>query len=133
MRKLALAALAALLLSAAACGSGSGGGGSEATPSDCVDLSTQGSSFTVRMSGMAFHPACFTASASQSLTLVNEDSSVHSFTVEGTPIDIDVAPGQTLHLDPIEGQVQPGTYDLICKYHLPGMTGRITIAGPIPS
>ena len=128
MRKLALLALIALLLSAAACGNdageGSSGGGSSP---DCVDLTTQGSSFTIRMSGMQFHPDCFTASASQGLTLVNEDGTLHSFTVEGTPIDVDVEPGETLHLDPIAGQVQPGTYDLICKYHLPTMNGSITI------
>jgi plastocyanin len=127
MRKLALVALAALLLSAAACSGGSEGEGSDRPPSDCVDLTAQGSSFTVRMSGMQFDPDCFTASASQSLTLVNEDGTLHSFTVEGTPIDVDVEPGETLHLDPIAGQVRPGTYELICKYHLPAMRGSITI------
>ena len=126
-RPLALVAVAVLLFTGVACSSGSGGG-SGPSPADCVDLSSQGDTFTVRLSGMQFHPSCFTASAAQRLTLVNEDDALHSFTVEGTPIDVDVPPGQTLHLDPIEGQVQPGTYELICKYHLPTMTGQITIA-----
>ncbi len=125
MRKLALVVVAALLLSSTACGSNSGDGGS--ATSDCVDLSTRGDSFTVRMSGLEFQPSCFTASASQSLTLVNEDGTVHSFTIEGTPIDIDVEAGETLRLDPPAGRLQPGTYELICRYHLPNMTGEITI------
>ncbi len=123
MRRLAVVLGAALALSAVGCGSGGGSGESN----DCVDLSTRGDSFTIRMSGLQFHPACFTASASQRLTLENQDGTLHSFTVEGTPIDVDVEPGDTLDLAPVSGHVQPGTYQLICKYHLPSMTGTITI------
>ena len=122
MRKLALFGLVALLLPAVACDGGEG-----SPPSDCVDLSTQGDSFTITLRGNEFVPSCFTASASQRLTLVNEDAVMHSFTIEGTPIDVDIEGGQTLDLDPITGVVEPGTYDLICKYHLPGMTGQVTI------
>jgi plastocyanin len=128
MRRLALFGLAALLLSAAACGSDSGEGGPE--PSDCVDLSTRGESFTIRLVGNEFVPSCFTASAAQRLELVNEDGVLHSFTIEGTPIDVDIEGRETLDLDPVTGSVEPGTYELICKYHLPGMRGTITIAPP---
>jgi plastocyanin len=117
--------LVALLLVAAACGGDPGGGGSE--PSDCVDLRTRGPSFTITLRGNEFVPSCFTASASQRLTLVNEDAVLHSFTLEGTPIDVDIEGGDRLDLAPITGAVEPGTYDLICKYHVPGMTGRVTI------
>jgi plastocyanin len=115
---------AVIALSVAACGD-------EDPPaaSDCVDL-TGTASFTIRLSGNEFVPACFTASASQRLTLVNEDGALHSFTIEGTPIDVDVGGGDTLDLDPVTDAVEPGTYDLICKYHVPGMTGRITIVEP---
>jgi plastocyanin len=122
-RTLVLIGLVAVLSSAAACGGGDGG----SEPPDCVDLSAQGDSFTITLRGNAFVPSCFTASAAQRLTLVNEDSVLHSFTIEGTPIDVDVEGGQTLDLDPVTGVVEPGTYDLICKYHLPGMTGTITV------
>jgi plastocyanin len=124
MRSPARIAIVVLLLAGAACGSGPEGGGSE--PPDCVDLSA-GESFTIRLVGNEFVPSCFTASAAQRLELVNEDGVLHSFTVEGTPIDVDVEGGETLDLDPVTGVVEPGTYDLICKYHLPGMTGQVTI------
>ena len=124
MRTRALALGATLLLLAACSGSDAG----ERRPSAaCADLSTGGSSFTVRLRGDAFVPSCFTASASQELELTNEDAVRHSFTVEGTPIDVDVDGGDTLDLAAPGGAVQPGTYQLICKYHLPGMTGEITI------
>ena len=118
-------ALVAMLVFAAACGGS--GGGSEDPAEECVDLTTQGDSFTVTLSGLEFVPACFTASASQRLTLINEDGSLHSFTIEGTPIDVDIPGGESLDLAPVSGQVAPGEYELICKYHLPGMSGRITI------
>jgi plastocyanin len=122
MRTLRLLLALSLALGAAACG-GDGGGGSE----DCVDLTTEGDSFTIRLVNNEFVPSCFTASASQSLTLVNEDAGLHSFTIRDTPIDVDIRGEETLDLDPISGLVEPGTYELICKYHLPGMTGEVTV------
>jgi len=123
MRRLALVLGLALAVTAAACGGDGGGSAAE----DCVDLTTEGDSFTVRLVDNEFVPSCFTASAAQSLTLVNEDPALHSFTLEDTPIDVDISGDETLDLDPITGQVDPGTYRLICKYHQPGMTGEVTI------
>jgi plastocyanin len=123
MRKLALLALVTMLMSAVACD----GDGEGSEPSDCVDLSTQGESFTITLRGNEFVPSCFTASAAQRLTLVNEDGVLHSFTLEGTPVDVDIEGNRTLDLDPVSGVVEPGTYDLICKYHLPGMAGTVTV------
>jgi len=126
MRKTALVLGFALALTAAACGGDSGNGSGDGSE-DCVDLTGEGDTFTVRMLDNQFIPSCFTASASQSLTLVNEDAALHSFTLEDTPIDVDISAEETMDLSPITGQVDPGTYRLICKYHLPGMTGEVTI------
>jgi plastocyanin len=120
-RLLVPALAAAVALCAAACDDGG------VDTSSCFDLTSEGASFTITMRGNEFIPSCFTASASQRLILVNEDSALHSFTVEGTPIDVDIAGGATLDLDPVSGAVEPGTYELICKYHQPAMTGQITI------
>jgi plastocyanin len=125
MRTLALVLGFALAATAVACG-GDGGG---SAPEDCVGLTTEGDSFTIRLVDNEFVPSCFTASASQSLTLVNEDPALHSFTLEDTPIDVDISAEETLDLDPITGVVAPGTYRLICTYHQPGMTGEVTIVG----
>lgn len=123
MRTLGFLLVFSLVFGAAACGGdGDGDGGSD----ECVDLS-QGDSFTIRMLDNEFIPSCFTASASQSLTLVNEDTALHSFTIRDTPIDVDIRGEETLDLDPVTGVVEPGTYELICRYHVPGMVGEITI------
>jgi plastocyanin len=125
MRKIVLVLLIPLALVAASCDGDDGG--SSGDGADCVDLTTEGDTFTVRLVANEFVPSCFTASASQRLRLVNEDPALHSFTVRDTPIDVDITGGEELLLDPVTGQVEPGTYELICKYHLPGMTGEITI------
>ena len=122
MRTLRLLIVLSLTLGAAACG-GDDDGASE----DCVDLTTEGDSFTIRLLDNEFVPSCFTASASQSLTLVNEDAGLHSFTLRDTPIDVDIRGEETLDLDPFTGMIEPGTYELTCKYHLPGMRGEVTI------
>src|SRR5688572_23468465 len=81
MGRLVLALGASLALLLASCGGSDGGNGSggEAPLEDCVDLTTEGDTFTIRLLGNQFMPSCFTASASQSLRLVNEDAGLHSF------------------------------------------------------
>ncbi len=125
-RTLALAVL--LALTGTACSSGGEGGGSDGA-GDCVDLTTQGDTFTIRMEDNEFLPSCFTASAGQSIRIVNEDAGLHSFTLEGTSIDVDIAGGETFEGGPVTGEVAPGTYQLICKYHLPGMQGEVRVVG----
>jgi plastocyanin len=119
-----LALVPAVLLAAALVSCSSGGGGG----SDCVDLSGSGDTFTIHIRDFAFEPSCFTASASQGVSIVNADGAVHSFTLEGTPIDVDVPAEDTFHGDPVTGVVKPGTYDLVCKYH-PEMKGTVTVVG----
>lgn len=128
MRRSILALAVLLALTGAACSGGDGGpaGGSDGG-ADCVDLTAEGDTFTIRMVDNEFVPSCFTARASQSIRVVNEDGGLHSFTLEGTPIDVDIAGGETFEGEPVTGVVAPGTYELICKYHLPGMTGEVTV------
>jgi plastocyanin len=121
MRKLALVLGAVLALSTLSCSS------DDAESPDCTDLSGRGTSFTITLRDNLFVPSCFTASAAQRLNLVNEDGVLHSFTLEGTPIDVDVSPNETLDLDPVAGVIEPGTYHLVCKYHAPGMAGDLTV------
>ena len=122
MRKLVpILTLSLLALAVPAC-SGGGGGGSD----DCVDLSGQGATFTIHIKSFEFDPSCFTASASQSISVVNEDGAVHSFTMQDTEIDVDIPANDTFDGGSVSGVVEPGTYDLICTYH-PEMKGTVTV------
>lgn len=123
-RIIVIGALVALV--AAACGGASGNDGS-ADPEDCADLTTQGDTFTIRMRDNEFLPSCFTASASQGITIVNEGTALHSFTLEGTQIDVDVRGGETFRGEAIAGAVAPGSYELICTYHVPTMDGEVIV------
>lgn len=134
MRKvLILPLVVALALVVAACGGGDddgdGDGGAGPTAADgdeCPDLTGEGESFTITLSSTQYVPGCFTASASQGIQVVNEDSVTHSFTMVGTEIDVEIGGGETFEGEPIEGAVEPGTYDLQCRFH-PSMTGEVTV------
>jgi plastocyanin len=59
------------------------------------------------------------------LTLVNEGSAPHTFTVEGEDIDIEVEAGSqaTASID-----IAPGTYTLFCEFHRQqGMETTLTV------
>lgn len=140
MKKPLIVLGAALALMVAACG-GDGGQDAEGpgitaatgatratgTTGNCVDLTGEGVAFTIRLEKNEFVPNCFTASASQGITIVNADAALHNFTIEGTPIDVDIPPGDEFNGEPITGVVDPGLYVLVCKYHLPGMVGEVTV------
>jgi plastocyanin len=144
MRKalLVLTAVAALL---PACGGDDDGGTTAATggtaaetgatgatgetgdaSADCVDLTGEGDVFTVTIADFTFDPNCFTASASQGITVVNEDDVGHTFTMVGTDINVPIAAGKTFNGEPISGVVEPGTYEFVCTIH-PQMTGEVTV------
>jgi len=154
MRRI-LIVIAALALLAAACGGDEGEGATGATDAtggtaatgvtaatgptatgptvatgptasdDCVDLTGEGDIFTIVISGFAFVPDCFIASASQGISIVNEDAAPHTFTMTGTEINVGVSAGETFKGEPI-GIVEPGTYDFLCTIH-PTMTGEVTV------
>ncbi|MBS4214752.1 MULTISPECIES: cupredoxin domain-containing protein [Neobacillus] len=60
------------------------------------------------------------------LILKNKGKKKHTFTVEKLKIDVEVLPGteKTITVKPN----MPGTYDLICRYHLQeGMAGKVIV------
>jgi plastocyanin len=93
---------------------------------DCPDLTGEGDVFTVTIADFTFDPNCFTASASQGITVVNEDDVGHTFTMVGTDINVPIAGGETFNGEPIAGAVEPGTYEFVCTIH-PQMTGEVTV------
>jgi len=94
MRKTMLVSMIVVLsLAGAACGSNNdsrgggggdgGGGGGGCTASNATDL-TGDNPFTVTIQGLAFHPNCFKANSSSSITIINKDTVMHTFTIDGT-------------------------------------------------
>jgi plastocyanin len=127
MRRSVFVLVAVLALALAACSSDGGGDDATgATGDGCVDLTGEGAVFTITIADFAFDPSCFTASAAQGITVVNQDDVDHTFTMTGTPIDATIPAGETFNGEPITGVVEPGDYDLVCTIH-PAMTGEVTV------
>jgi plastocyanin len=138
-----LVAVMALGLVAAACSSndsgsggngGSGGGGGSGGNGGSGGSGGNGGSGGAGGSGtqaisikdFAFHPADVTGTAGATLTITvtNNDSTTHSFTLDDDSVSQDVAPGETQTVEvPLPGS---GTVGWHCKYHST-MTGTITV------
>ena len=134
MRKLVFVLVGVFAVGLTACSSDDGGGstGTETgstgstAGSDCADLTGEGATFTITIADFAFDPNCFTASASQGISIVNQDDADHTFTVPDTSIDVPISAGETFNGEPLAGGIEPGTYDFLCTLH-PTMTGQITV------
>ena len=69
----------------------------------------------VDMQNLAFTPSCVSATANDTLNLVNKDTTEHTFTVKGTSINVTIEGGQT-GTAPLTG-LAPGTYSVTCQFH----------------
>jgi plastocyanin len=67
------------------------------------------------MQNIAFTPSCVSATANDTLNLVNKDTTEHTFTVKGTSINVTIEGGQAATA-PLTG-IAPGTYSVICQFH----------------
>jgi plastocyanin len=119
---LRLAGLAlSLVLLLAACGSsnsdGGGGGGGGGG-----DAGGGGGGLTLTIKGFAFHPNTLAAPDGQqaTVTITNEDSVTHSFTLDAGGVSRDVPAGQTVEVTvPFPAT---GTAGFHCRFHS-SMTG----------
>jgi plastocyanin len=119
---LRLAGLAlSLVLLLAACGSssdgGGGGGGGDGG----------GGGLTLTIKGFAFQPKTLSAPGGQqsTVTITNEDSVTHNFTLDDGGVSRDVPPGQTVEVTvPFPAA---GTAGFHCKFH-PSITGTLRAA-----
>jgi len=151
MRKMLIALIAVTALAGAACSSDSGGssaatgstgssgstgatgatgGGSStgSTSSGCTadnatDL-TGDDPFTVTIQGLAFHPDCFTAKSASAITIMNKDSVTHTFTIDGTDVDVTIEGGTTFNGE--SAGLAPGIYPFHCRIHST-MTGTVIV------
>jgi plastocyanin len=133
-----LVAVMALGLVAAACSSndaGSGGGTSGGGGSTGTTGGSTGSTGaagggagaqTISIKDFAFHPNAITGAAGTTLsvTITNNDSPTHSFTLDDNSVSKDIPPGQTVTVAvPLPDS---GTVGWHCRFH-PTMTGTITV------
>ncbi len=97
---------------------------------ECVDATASGKpEVTIRLVDDEFRPACLTVLGGQGLKLANRGANLHNFSVEGSDVDIDVPPGETIRTEAIAGAVEPGEHVFFCEYHRSrGMEGHLTIS-----
>ncbi len=117
MIKRILAAFGIVTLLATACG---GDDGDPAAASG-----DGGSSVTLTAADFSFEPDTVTAGAGDTIELSNEGESPHNLQAEEADLDEDVDAGETVSIDLAD--VEPGTYDFICKFHPEDMTGTLEI------
>jgi plastocyanin len=80
---------------------------------------------TITMVDFAFDPSCVQVSASESLTLVNEDQSAHHFILESGAIDEIIEGGDTVKVKSLS-DIPPGVYSFNCGFHAP-MRGTMVV------
>ena len=85
-------------------------------------------SIEVELNDDFFNPEVITIPNGTATTLIlkNKGKKEHTFTVEKLGIDAEVQPGKekTITVQP----KQPGTYELICRYHFQeGMVGKVIV------
>ena len=134
MRKMLLTVIAVAALLGASCSSGGGGdssdgGGSSASGSSCTadnatDLTGQ-SSFTITIKDFAYHPDCFSAKNGSTITIDNQDSVTHTFTVINTGVDVLIEGGQSK--TQANASLAPATYQFHCTIH-PQITGTFIVS-----
>jgi plastocyanin len=128
-KKMLFALIALVALTGAACSSDNGDSGSSpseatgatgatgdagCTADNAVDL-TGDDPFVVTIQDLAFDPDCFAAQSASAITVENKDSVTHTFTIDGTQVDVSINGGDTFNGE--SAGLEPGSYDFHCKIH----------------
>lgn len=139
MRKTLIGLVAVVALTGAACSSNSadtassptgattgatGATGAGCTAANATDL-TGDDPFVVTIQGLAFHPDCFAAKSASAITIQNKDTVTHTFTIDGTQVDVTIEGGTTFNGE--SAGLAPGTYPFHCKIHST-MTGTVIVS-----
>ena len=96
-----VAGLFVLSLVVAACSSDDNGGGTTATTGGATGTTAAtggggGGGTTITIAGFAFDPDTITLSGPTEVTVTNEDSATHTFTLDDGSVDETVEPGATV-------------------------------------
>ncbi|HEY2965697.1 MAG TPA: cupredoxin domain-containing protein [Actinomycetota bacterium] len=119
-----VAGLFVLSLVVAACSSDDGGGTTGTTGGATGATETgSGGGTTITIAGFAFDPDTITVSGPTEVTITNNDSTTHTFTLDDGSVDETIEPGAT---ETVTVDVSAST-GFHCKIH-PKMTGQIEVA-----
>lgn len=84
---------------------------------------------TLRMRGLKFHPLIAAFEPYTVVTIINEDATSHTLTVPKLDIDQRVKGGETTSITIKDA----GTFDYVCRFHPPGMLGRLVVTSNPPT
>ena len=123
-----LAGLFVLSLVVAACSSDDNGGGTTATTGGATGTTAAtggggGGGTTITIAGFAFDPDTITLSGPTEVTVTNEDTTTHTFTLDDGSVDETVEPGATVTVT-VDVSAATGFH---CNIH-PQMTGQIEVS-----
>lgn len=125
-------AMVLLLLVGAACGTSNGDSTPSspvaASPAGCTDATATDLSsdnpFTITIVDFEFRPDCFSAASASSITIENQGSVTHTFTIDDTQVDASIEAGTTFNGE--SAGLAAGTYAFHCRIH-PQMTGTVIV------
>ena len=120
-----VAGLFALSLVVAACSSDDDDGGTTGTTgaTGATETGSGGGGTTITIAGFAFDPDTITVSGPTEVTITNDDSATHTFTLDDGSVDQTVEPGAT---ETVTVDVSAST-GFHCNIH-PQMTGQIEVS-----
>jgi plastocyanin len=122
-----VAGLFVLSLVVAACSSDDNGGGTTDTTGGATgttaETGSSGGGTTITIAGFAFDPDTITVSGPTEVTVTNDDSTTHTFTLDDGSVDQTVEPGAT---ETVTVDVSAST-GFHCNIH-PQMTGQIEVS-----
>jgi plastocyanin len=78
---------------------------------------------SVTASGFAFSPTELEVAAGTEILVENADAVAHTFTIDGTDIDLELDPGD---VEDAEIDLDTGSYGFHCRFHS-SMTGTLTV------
>jgi plastocyanin len=121
--------LAALLVTAAVVVAGCGGDDDESGSGNDGDGRGAAQSVELTAANFTFDPATIEAEPGQEIkvTLVNDDSAEHSFTVEDLDVEVEAEGGESA--DVTFTAPDSGSVEFHCEYHPDQMKGEITVDG----
>jgi plastocyanin len=129
-----LVALVAVALATAACGGdddgGEDGGTTAQTGGDATGETAGGATgetaaggTAITIEGFAFAPTSLQVSGETTLTITNDDSAAHTFTLDDGSVDEEVAAGESIEVT-VDVSESTGFH---CEFH-PQMTGTLEVA-----